>query len=402
VATVRRHWVVAVACLVATVAVAAVVYLRVPVYYTTQTQLVVLSPAARADSNGDLVAFNPYLTAGDGPSQVMASALQRVAVSPSFEVALANRGVSSEYSVAVATSGGGVVLEVVTVALNPTTALNDLNTAAKLLNETLVKQQLDAGSPENQLLTMRDLVGPSQPSPLPGDRMKLAGIAGVLGLVLTGLMMTVLAARSRRGPAVPLPPASTAPAAGSAPPPPSTPAPAMAQPGGDPPEHGRRRTDRASGRRDDPQRRVDDVPGRPDEPPREPPREPLREPLREPVRGQRRPEEPTTPQRPPGEARRPDDQRRRPSDVEETVAMPKVTAEALRNAAERSRGPVPKGPVPGGPVAPSAKPGGPAAKPGGPVQSGPVQSGPGQNGPGQNGPVPAPKWPEQQPSDAGR
>lgn len=280
---------VALACLVATVAMSAVVYLRVPVYYTTQTQLVVLSPASRADSNGDLVAFNPYLTAGDGPSQVMASALQRVAVSPSFEVALANRGVTSDYSVAVATSGGGVVLEVVTVALDPQTALRDLGTASRLLNETLVKQQLDAGSPENQLLTMRDLVGPSQPSPLPGDRVKLAGIAAALGLVLTGLMLTVLAARSRRQP-VALPPATTAP--GTPPPPPPGPTP----------------------------RRPDEAPGQ--------------------LVGQRHP----------------DGQRRRgPRDAEETVALPKVSADALRGGAAQPRGP-----------------------------------------------APAPKWPEQQPTEAGR
>lgn len=336
-ATVRRHWVVAVACLVATVAVGAVVYLRVPVYYTTQTQLVVLSPAARADSNGDLVAFNPYLTAGDGPSQVMASALQRVAVSPSFEVALANRGVTSEYSVAVATSGGGVVLEVVTVALNPTTALNDLNTASKLLNETLVKQQLDAGSPENQLLTMRDLVGPSQPSPLPGDRMKLAGIATLLGLVLTGLMLTVLAARSRKAPAVALPPASTAPAAGA----PPAPVPALTASGaGDDlapelgTEYNRRRTDRSPARRDDPQRRADDAPHQPQQP--QP--QPVAVPAKPQQPGQRRPDDPTSPQR------RPDDQRRRPSDAEETVAMPKVTAEALRGGPPRGQLPAPKWP----------------------------------------------------------
>ncbi|HEY0640480.1 MAG TPA: hypothetical protein VGD67_22855, partial [Pseudonocardiaceae bacterium] len=211
----RRHWAVAAACLVATVAVAGVVYLRVPVYYTTQTQLVVLSPASRADSNGDLVAFNPYLTAGDGPSQVMASALQRVAVSPGFEVALRDRGVTTDYSVAVATSGGGVVLEVVTVGLDPQVSLRDLNTVSAFLTETLEKQQIDAGSPENQLLTMRDLVGPSEPEALPGDRMKLAAIAGVLGLVLTALMLTVLATRARRRP-VTLPPATTAPDAGGA------------------------------------------------------------------------------------------------------------------------------------------------------------------------------------------
>jgi hypothetical protein len=219
------------ACLLATVAVAGVVYLRVPVYYTSQTQLVVLSPAARADAGGGSVAFNPYLTAGDGPSQVMASALQRVAVSPSFEVELAELGVTTDYSVAVATSGGGVVLEVATVGLEPATTLSDLAIVSKLLNDTMVRQQLDAGSPENQLLTMRGLVGASEPSPLPGDRMKLSAIAAVLGLVLTAMVIALLAGRATRKP-LPLPPASLAPAAGAGGP-----------PDGPADRHGRRHTD---------------------------------------------------------------------------------------------------------------------------------------------------------------
>jgi Chain length determinant protein len=200
-AAVRRHWVVTIACLLATGVASTMVYLNVPVYYTSQTQLVVLTPAARKDANGVDLPFNPYLTAGDGPSQVVASALERIAASPGFRAELAKRGVTTEPSAVVALGGGGVVLELATVGKDPAATGTDLDTLSVLLNETLAKQQLDAGSPENQLLTMKDLVGPSDPTPLPGDRVKLTAIAGVLGLVLTGLVITALASRSRRVPA---------------------------------------------------------------------------------------------------------------------------------------------------------------------------------------------------------
>jgi hypothetical protein len=195
----RRHLAVVLACLFAAVAVAALVFLQVPVYYSAQTQLVVLSPGTEFDAEGRPQPVNPFLSAGNNAAQVTASALATVATSQTFETELANSGFASEkYAVEVADGGGGVVLLLTTVSKNEQIAARDLATVATLLHETLAKRQIEAGAPENQLFVMRDLVGASDPEVLAGDRNKLTMVAFALGVAMTVLVVVVLEGRDRR------------------------------------------------------------------------------------------------------------------------------------------------------------------------------------------------------------
>jgi hypothetical protein len=195
----RRHLTAVLLCLAVTCAATAFVYLKVPVHYVSTSQLVILAPATQT-VDGKSQPINPFLLAGDQASQVTASALAAVASSPSFGADLKTRGLNatSKPAIAVATAGGGVVLDISMDNVDGAVASHDLEILSTLISDTLKDRQVQAGSPANQLFTIRDLVGESPPTSLSSDRSKLTGISFGLGLVLTILVVVVLEGRRRR------------------------------------------------------------------------------------------------------------------------------------------------------------------------------------------------------------
>lgn len=194
----RRHPVVLVLCLVASINAGVAVWLGVPTSYQAESSLVLLSPENVLDGNGKLVRINPWDRAGDNASQVMASALSSVANSPNFVDTLEARGVTSATSVDVALSGGGVVLNLTAVSRDSASASADLTTLSNEVQVTLAERQRQVGAPANSLLRAVALTEPGPPLPLTGSRIKLAGVTIVLALIFSVLAVLLVDARARR------------------------------------------------------------------------------------------------------------------------------------------------------------------------------------------------------------
>jgi capsular polysaccharide biosynthesis protein len=194
----RRHLVALLVCLAVTCVGTAGVFIEIPVHYVATSELVVLSPDHQV-VNGQVEPVNPFLSAGDQAAQVTASALAAVTTNDSFTNQLKARGFATQSvpTVVVATSGGGVVLDVSVDNTDANIARRDLGTLATLIGDTLRGKQTEAGSPDNQLFTLRSLVGSSEPTKLSSDRSRLTGIAFGLGLLLTILVVVVLEGRRR-------------------------------------------------------------------------------------------------------------------------------------------------------------------------------------------------------------
>jgi hypothetical protein len=181
-----------------TVAGAAGVYLTVPKPYQATSLLVLLSSDTTVDGNGHTTVVNPWNDAGSNSAQVVASALATVAASDRFLNTLATKGVQSSTSVQVSTGGGGVLLEVATVDKTATVAAQDLATVTEALQTELADRQKAAGAPANSFLHLASLTGQSLPAPQGGSRLKLSGVAVVLGLLVTMIVVAAVDSRARR------------------------------------------------------------------------------------------------------------------------------------------------------------------------------------------------------------
>jgi len=194
----RRNAVVIVVMLALAGAATGFVWQRVPVTYQSQATMIVLLPKQSLNDTPDPAPVNPYLSVGALSTQVAASALANVAGSDAFLAALTAAGVRSTTTVAVAGYGGGVILELTAVDPVATTASGDLTLLAKQLSDELEQRQRDAGAPAGTLITVTELTAPSAGTPLTGDRTKLAAVAAVIGLVVSGAVVVLNEGRIRR------------------------------------------------------------------------------------------------------------------------------------------------------------------------------------------------------------
>jgi hypothetical protein len=214
-AALRRNIVVIVLLLAATAACATVVWHRVPLTYQSKETMIVLLPRTSVAAGMSDQPVNPYLQAGNFPTQVAASALANISNSDEFVVALRGAGVTSKTTVAVAAYGGGVVLELTAENLSSSAAPKDIRQLSAQLSTEMARRQRDAGAPTNSFITVTDLTQPSASTPVATSRTKMTGITGGIGAIVTLALTVVLdAVRSRRRSrrAVPLgAPASAAP-----------------------------------------------------------------------------------------------------------------------------------------------------------------------------------------------
>lgn len=195
---VGRNVAVFVICLILTVAASAAVFLSVRVPYKAETLLVLLAPAVVTNDVGQTAAQNPWQVAGAGPAQVTASALASIAESEPFLNQLEEQGVTGTTDVLVSTSGGGVVLDVSSVNNDGKAAGTDLTKLIAALQVELEKRQASVGAPGDSFLRLTDLTSGSSPSLQTGDRTKLTGVAGVLGLLVTVVAVAVADTFKRR------------------------------------------------------------------------------------------------------------------------------------------------------------------------------------------------------------
>jgi hypothetical protein len=194
----RRHPVVAIGLLVASLNAGIAVWLGVPTFHEADSSMVLLSPGTVVDGDGKAIRINPWDRAGDTPAQVLASTIATVANSPSFVDGLAGKGVTSATTVEVALSGGGVVLNLSTMNRSATAATSDLRTLIDEVQATIVARQRAVGAPANSLLRADLLTEPGPPLALTGNRVKLAGVTVVLGIIVSVLVILLVDARTAR------------------------------------------------------------------------------------------------------------------------------------------------------------------------------------------------------------
>lgn len=204
--TARRSWRALAAIAVVTLMSTTAAFLLVPVEWSAQTQMVLLTPSNQRDDRGGFLPVNPFLVVGDDAAQVAASAMASIAGSQRFQDGLAERGATGTTAVEVSTSGGGVVLALSTLNGSPDSAQGDLRLLREQLMEYLEERQLEAGAPPTQLYTLADLLGESEPTPV-GERRATVSAAvlavGALSLLFTTAALTARRRRSAGAPDAP-------------------------------------------------------------------------------------------------------------------------------------------------------------------------------------------------------
>jgi hypothetical protein len=193
-----RHPVIFIVCMVVALGACATVWYAVPTTYTAQSSLVLLPPEVIITSDGTKVRVNPWQEVGDNASQVTASALASVGNSDQFVSQLASAGVRSTTTVGVSLSGGGVVLDVNAVNGNAAQATSDLSVTVARLRAALEQRQQSVGAPSGSLLRAVELAPPGTPLPVTGNRTKLVGVTGLLGLIVALIAVSLVEGRSRR------------------------------------------------------------------------------------------------------------------------------------------------------------------------------------------------------------
>lgn len=195
---IRRHPLTFLFCLLVTAGGGAAVWATVPLQYEAKTSYAVLPPSTVLDGNGKQIRVNPWQQAGSNASQIATSALATISAGQAFQRELASHGVTSITTVAVEAAGGGVVLGVSTTSPDPQAATRDQAVLVDALRATLQGQQDAVKAPAGSYLRMLEIIGATDPVPLTAGKVKLAGIAVALGLVLS--LLTVVIAGDRRSP----------------------------------------------------------------------------------------------------------------------------------------------------------------------------------------------------------
>jgi hypothetical protein len=194
----RRHPVALAILLVATMAVSVAVYLTLPTNYEADASLQLLPPNTQIDPNGKVLPVNPIGVAGGQSAQIEASVLAQVASSKQYVVALTKKGVTSTPAVSVSEFGGGTILAVSTTNRNAAAAGKDLRTLVGSLITELKRSQQQLGAPANSLLSLKNLTGFGPPTPMTGSKVKLTAVTGVLGLIVTLLVIILIDSRASR------------------------------------------------------------------------------------------------------------------------------------------------------------------------------------------------------------
>jgi hypothetical protein len=195
----RRHPVALVILLVATLAASAGVYLTLPTNYEADASLQLLPPNTMVDpTSGKVQLVNPIGVAGGQAAQIEASVLAQIASSKPFVVALQEKKVTSATVVSVSQYGGGTILAVSATNRSAAAAVSDLKVLVGSLIDELKTDQQQLGAPANSLLSLKNLTGFGAPTPMTGSKVKLAAVAGVLGLIVTLLVVLLIDSRAKR------------------------------------------------------------------------------------------------------------------------------------------------------------------------------------------------------------
>jgi hypothetical protein len=187
---VRRHPVISGTCIAVTVIGAAGIYKTVPTTYQNGASYAVLGPDKGIGDNGKLQQLNPWSRAGDAGAQIAASTLVTTGNSSTFQAALKRSGVTSTSSLQVSTSGGGIVVDVTTTSKSAPATGADIPKIFAALKGLLQNNQARVGAPAGSYYQLWEQSSPGVPGRVSSSKVKTAGVAGVLGLLVT--LMIVL------------------------------------------------------------------------------------------------------------------------------------------------------------------------------------------------------------------
>jgi hypothetical protein len=188
----------------AAVLAAAAVFLAVPLSYTATASMVVLSPTRPvtpgvAMSEDDRPTANPYLLFG-GSQATAAQVLNVRMTDDGVADEVARRGVSGDWKVEFQGATGPLLVVEATEA-TPAHAVASAAAVVDVATEQFAALQLDAGSPEEQVLQMAVVTVPADPSTEYQAKLRATVLVLGMGFGATVALPLALEGIARRRPA---------------------------------------------------------------------------------------------------------------------------------------------------------------------------------------------------------
>ena len=199
-----RRWWIALLGFVLSVGAAAGAYTATPPTYEAGAQTIVLLPPT---ANPAEDATSPFLYLPGG-LLVLAQIVSVIPNSPDFREAMARDGYETTYTVQL--QAGTPVATFVVEGATPESTLSTRDELVRRFQLELRRIQTDENVPERQLARARILEASSNAAPQSGDRLRAAALAGVVGAVLTLIVVVLVDKRRNRRNPRPEGPAKTA------------------------------------------------------------------------------------------------------------------------------------------------------------------------------------------------
>jgi uncharacterized protein involved in exopolysaccharide biosynthesis len=191
----RRKWLL-IPLVVLSVALSVAAFLVTPASYEAKSSLVLLAPTQVVE--GDTTPVNPFLNFG-GSQDTAAQVLQVRMGDDQVHERLEDEGVTGEWTFEIEGSAGP--LSVITVEEDsPKAAIRSAAIIAETAQEQFTDMQIQAGSPEAQLINLKAVTTPGTTKTITQARIRNAAAVLALGLALSiGLVFAVEGvSRSRR------------------------------------------------------------------------------------------------------------------------------------------------------------------------------------------------------------
>jgi hypothetical protein len=181
----------------------ATVFMKVPLQYTSQAQLVVLSPtkpvvAGAATPSEPTPAVNPFLAFG-GSQEVAAQVLLVRMSDDSVGRRLADDGVVGEWKFDIR-GGSGPLLQITATEATPEQASASAEKIMTVATNEFARLQRDAGAPDDQQIRVSVVNVPSKAEPVFDGKIRTSVLVAALGLLAAiGVPLSIEGiARARR------------------------------------------------------------------------------------------------------------------------------------------------------------------------------------------------------------
>jgi len=194
-ALLRRRWAVLVPLLALTLVGIGGAWAKIPTQYQSQIQLTMLNAPKITDEPGN--DGNPYL-AFDTTLAVDVDFLARNVTSGASGAQLAARGVTEDYSAAIADNALGPFMQLTVTGPDKQHIAQSMQTLINFTEQRWHSLQVAAGSPAGSIIGLTEIAPASAPTPVYKRKFEAVAGVAVLGIILSVLVAVVLDSVMRR------------------------------------------------------------------------------------------------------------------------------------------------------------------------------------------------------------